>query len=125
VILDFITYLQGELSQDVKYAYTSDPVEDVDEDLPIIFVYPGSFSASPSETDNYVRQLISEEVICLIGCPIADYESIRDQLRAAAIGWTHEEYDALELSGGETLNIAGGVIWVQETYMTRRIIRQV
>lgn len=128
MISEFIAYLQANIAPNVQYAFTANPLEDVDineESLPQVYVYPGDYGPQESEIDNYVRQVVEEEVACLLVCRIEDYETQRDEIRAAALGWTHDEnYDAFELSGGEVLGMVSGAIFVRETYVTRHIITQ-
>lgn len=124
MINEFIAHLARRVTPPVAYAYTANPVEDASTSLPAIFVYPGDSVAEPSTTDNQVRQRLTEEVVCLLGCLIADYERLRAELRQAALGWTYTPYDAFELSGGETLVLRSSVIWIRETYTTQRLITQ-
>lgn len=127
MIQEFIQHLQAVVTPTVEYAYTANPVEDIDildPKLPAIFVYPGDYSAELSEIDNLVRQPIRENVACLLICRIADYETLRDELRAAALGWTFQQYDAFELLSGEVLDLSGGLIFVRETYTTQHIITE-
>lgn len=124
MITEFIAHLAANVTPAVHYAWTSDPVEETHEDLPAIYVAPGDYQAEESGADNTVRQRVTQTVICMLGCPIDEYETHIAELRAAALGWTFQHYDALELSGGETLGIVGGIIWIQETYTTRYLITE-
>lgn len=125
MIAEFITYLQGAgLTPAVQFAFTSEPLKDYSDDLPVIMVYPGGYSPQASGIDNFVVQATDVEIVCLLGCAIADYETLLDELRAAVIGWTHGYYDAFEMGGASIEGIKGGYIWWRETYTTRIHIRQ-
>lgn len=125
MITEFISYLQGAgLTPSVKYAFTSEPVEEYSDELPTIMVYPLSYSASESLADNLVIQDTQIQVACLLGCAIGSYESLLDELRAAAIGWVTGYHDAMELAGAEIVGLKGGYIWWREVYTTRIRIRQ-
>lgn len=124
MIDEFIAHLARRVTPSVAYAYTAEPVEDASTSLPAIFVYPGDSVAEPNATDNQVRQRLTEEVVCLLACPIADCERLRAELRQAALGWAYRSYDAFELSGGETLGLHASAIWIRETYTTRSLITQ-
>lgn len=117
MIDDFIAYLKSELSMPVLYAHTTDPVEDASTEMPIVLVYPGSLSADPSQVDNFVRQQVTLQLVCLVACDIAQYDTQLLALRSAAIGWTRDEYtDAAELESSETVDVKGRYIWVREVY---------
>ena len=125
MITEFITYLQGAgLTPSVEFAFTSEPIEDYSDDLPAILVYPLGDSASQSGADNLVVQDVRTEVVCLLGCSITTYETLKDELRAAVLGWVTGSYDAMELSSSSIEGLKGGYIWWRETYTTRIRIRQ-
>jgi len=124
VITELIAHIKASVSPRVEYAWTSDPVEETHDDMPVIFVAPGDYSADPSEYDNIIRQQVNDSVVCMLGCEIGQYEALRDEMRAAVLGWTHGQYDALELAAGEVLGISGSVIWIQETYSTRYLLTE-
>ncbi|MCB0249763.1 MAG: hypothetical protein KDI07_14410 [Anaerolineae bacterium] len=125
MISEFITYLQGAgLTPSVRFAFTTEPIEDYTDDLPVIMVYPLGYDASPSLADNLVIQDVALDVACLLGCEITDYETYLAQLRGAAMGWVQGQYDAMELSSASIVGIKGGYIWWQENYSSRIRIRQ-
>lgn len=125
MISEFITYLQGAgLTPDVRFAFTTEPVEDYSSEMPVILVYPQGYSASPSGFDNMVIQDVAEDVVCMLGCAVGDYETLLAELRAAVMGWVLGDYDAMELAGAEIIGINGGYIWWKETYVARIRIRQ-
>lgn len=125
MISEFITYLQGaSLTPAVRFAFTTEPIEDYSADLPVILVYPLGYDASQSLADNLVIQDVVVEVACLLGCAIADYETLLAELRAAAMGWVFGQHDAMELGGASIVGIKGSYIWWRETYSTRVRIRQ-
>lgn len=123
MIAEFIAHLDAQLSIPVEYAYDANPVDAV-ADLPRLFVYPGDPSAEPSQTDNFVRQQLNEQVNCILVCKVADYETHIQAIRQAALGYTFGAYDAFEFSDGETLELKGGVISIRETYLTRHLITE-
>ena len=125
MITEFITYLQGAgLTPSVQFAFTAEPIEDYADDLPAILVYPLGDSPSASGADNLVIQDVQTSVVCLLGCDITDYETLKDELRAAVLGWVTGSYDAMELEGSSIEGLKGGYIWWKENYSTRIRIRQ-
>lgn len=125
MIAEFITYLQGAgLTPDVRFAFTSDPIADYSDELPVIMVFPGDHTVSPNGYDNLVTQEVTVQVVCDMGCAVASHEGLLAQLRGKAIGWVHGSYDAMELAQGAVLGVTGGYIWWREIYTTRVHIRQ-
>jgi len=125
MITEFITYLQGAgLTPTVKFAFTTEPVEDYEEEFPVIMVYPEGESPEASDADNFVIQNVTKGVVCMLGCAIADYEVLLAELRGAAMGWVFEYHDAMEMAGAQIIGIKGGYIWWRETYATEVRIRQ-
>lgn len=124
MITQFIAHLKDALTFKVIFAYTMDPVEQKSEEIPMLMVYPGSLGAEDSEVDNFVRQRVTLELVCLLCCAIDDYDTRIAELRAAALGWVNGNSDDTELSASETLNIVGDYIWVRETYTIQYHITQ-
>jgi hypothetical protein len=127
MINEFIAYLQGAgLTPGVELAFTSDPIDDYSDQLPAILVYPSGTSANESIADNFTVQPTTESITCVLGCSIANWETLRAELRAAAIGWVNPgtQDDAMELTTGEVVGIRGGVIWWSESYSIRSRINQ-
>lgn len=127
MIAEFITYLQGAgLTPGVRFAFTTEPIEDYSDDLPVIMVYPQDYSASENGADVLVVQAVTVQIVCLLGCAVADYETLLDELRAKAIGWVAGgSWDAMELASASIVGLQGGYIWWQEVYSVRGQIRQV
>ena len=125
MIDEFITYLQGAgLTPDVRYAFTTEPIQDYSDELPVIMVFPMGYDAEASNADNIVSQTVNVEIACLLGCPIEEYETLLAELRAAVLGWEFTDHDAMELLRAEIEGIKGGIIWWTEVYLTRLYIRQ-
>jgi hypothetical protein len=124
VINEFIAHLKANVTPDVRFALTTEPVENYDDELPVILVYPNDYAAEKSAADNMVVQSVDYNIACLVGCHIDDYEEVLQDLQQAAIGWVDGYSDAVELVGGAIEGIKGGYIWWKEMYTTRIQIRQ-
>lgn len=126
MITEFIAHLSGDsdVTPSVRYAFTTEPIDDMTDELPVIMVYPESYSASPSATDNFINQTMTVDVACLLGCAVADYETLLGELRASVLGLVINDSDAFELSGANIVGIKGGFIWWKEVYSTREYLRQ-
>lgn len=127
MIQEYINHLTVSISAKVEWAFTANPLEDVDVNdptVPAVYVYPGDYSSQLSQFDNVVRQPVREQVVCLIVCKVEEYEQVRDEVRRYSLGWTFEHYDAFELLSGEIVDLAGGLIFIREIYTTQRIITE-
>lgn len=128
MITEFIEYLNGAIAPSVEHAWTSDPVEMLNDntlDVPSVFVYPGDFDADPSGIDNAVRQRLQQTVFCVLVCRIENYEAERDAMFSAILGWTfNDDYDAFELQGGEFLELKSGVLVIRDSYITQYLISE-
>jgi len=126
----FIAHLEGAgLAAPVKNAFTTEPVENYDEDFPVVMVFPNSETFGESGYDNVTIQEQVAEVICMVGCELTDIEDRVRELRAAAVGWKHpnangQEWDAMEAGGGELIGLSGKYIWWRETFTARTQFRQ-
>lgn len=125
MITELIAHLNSSLDIPVVYAHTMDPIESPSDEMPIVMVYPGTLAAAESQIDNFVRQEVTQELVCLLACKIESYDADILKLRNAMIGWTRDAAtDAAELEASETLDIQGPYIWVREVYTVRYHITQ-
>tara|TARA_R110001599_G_scaffold33832_5_gene108851 strand:+ start:3535 stop:3924 length:390 start_codon:yes stop_codon:yes gene_type:complete len=122
----FITHLQGAgLSAPVRNAFTTEPVENYQDEFPMIMVYPTADSLGENEANNIVIQPQTTEIAALIGCKLADLSTHVEQFRAASQGWVAgSNWDAMELSGGAIEGLRGEYIWWRETVTAQRSARQ-
>lgn len=125
MITEFIEHLKiSGVRPAVRLAFTTEPIEDYEDDLPVILPYPGGMSAERSIGDNCVVQNAGKSIVCLMGCKIEDHEILETELHAAALGWVLGIHDAMELSGVEIVGIKGGYVWSKITYYSAVRIRQ-
>lgn len=126
----FLAHLQGAgLVAPVKNAFTTEPVENYDEEFPVVMLYPLSDTLSGNEYDNFVIQEENAEVVCLVGCEITELKARVLELRKAAVGWVPpsadgQEWDAMEGEGGNLEGLSGKYIWWRETFTARTQFRQ-
>lgn len=126
MITEFVTYLQGAgLTPRVELAFTMNPVEDYSKDLPVIAVYPLSTGSSENEGGNFVLQQKTHQVACLLGCAIADWESLTNELDAAAVGWQpNASWDVMQHESSDIEGLQGGYIWWRNIYSIWSQIRK-
>jgi hypothetical protein len=126
----FLAHLQSAgLTAPAVSAFTTEPVENYQDDFPVVMTYPLEDTLSPNEYDNLVIQPRETEQVCMIGCDLDELETHLKQLRDAAIGWVPpsvdgEEWDAMEGSGGSLIGLNGKYIWWRETFSARTQYRQ-
>jgi hypothetical protein len=98
--------------------------DEVKNDLPIAFVYGHKEGASGSELVGATSQRVAKQFTVIIAAASSTattepIEDIRDQIKAALIGWapsaTHGE---IEYVGGEVINVTTRMEWWKDTYTT-------
>lgn len=122
-----ITYLEAATSSFKTVTHASDqkPV-DVVGDIPILAVFPGMDSTEFDPTDNVESKMVDTTVIIHIVCLIEDIEDLKDEVRAAFMGWSAgESYTDMTLLGGELLELKSGICWWEEKYTNRRLLRAI
>lgn len=122
-----ISHLQSELAASFKritHAKDQQPVDDIQEELPLLGVFPGDDSTQMDPTDNIESKMITSVAIVHLVCDIEDLETLRDTLRAKTMGWNAgPEYTDMTLQSGELLQLKAGICWWEERYTTRHLIR--
>jgi hypothetical protein len=123
---DFLAHLRASgLTAPVSNAFTTEPVEDYNEEFPLVMLYPASDTFSENEANNFVIQQQTTEIVAMIGCKLVDLSVHIDEFRAAAQGWVAgAPWDALELQGGAIEGLRGEFIWWRETVTAQRSVRQ-
>lgn len=109
----------------VALSWTSQPLEDFDEDLPAALHYLESDDSGPSPFGNETIQPGETTIAVLIVCPLADLETRRSELRAALVGWEPDAvgttvYDVFEHVTGQSLAILGQICWWKDTFTANR-----
>jgi len=123
MISELYTYLDANKPTGVTTigkGWEVEPIEDMRELLPAIYISPGDDVAEDSGHDfvqgNYITQSLQVDIIVLL----EDFETFRDAVRSTLIGWSESTlHDDLSLDGGRTMSQKGNVIWWSETYQNR------
>lgn len=123
----FIAHLQANTASfaTITHAKDQQPIDDIAAELPLIGVFPGDDQTSEDGAEYLVSKMLNSIIQVHLVCPIENWESLKTELRTAAIGWSAGgEYTDLALVGGNILQLKGGVIWWQERYANQVIIRE-
>jgi hypothetical protein len=110
----------------ISHAKDQQPVDDVLEELPFLGVFPGedTTNADDSRTDYIESKMVTSVALVHLVCDIEDFESLRTELRTAVIGWNAGPYHTdTTLMSGNLISLKGGVIWWEEKYSSRHLVR--
>ncbi len=127
MIGDLITFLEAntESFSTIDHAWETEPVENVRELVPALFVFPGDDSTEEDGTDYLVSKRLHREINVYLVCAIADLDSLQTELRTALIGKAlAPQYTDFALVSGKTISLKGGLIWWQDTYRAALTLRQ-
>lgn len=119
-----ITYVKSQLQMPtgefvrVEYAFEADPIEKLDSDnIPALFLFPGTFEARGSASDNRIDQLEDMVLGTHMVCRIQDFEARRREVIATIMGYQFDqEAWPFLLVSGETKGIRASMIWWEEFY---------
>lgn len=125
----FIEYLNSNTSgfKRITHAKDQQPVDELEAELPLLGVFPGDDSTRSNEdrTDYIESKMIESCILVHLVCEVEAFEDLRKSLRSAAIGWCASEHHTdLTLMSGKVLQLKGGVIWWQDLYSSRHLIRE-
>lgn len=123
----FVTYMKANVAGFAAITHAKDqaPVDVAGTDLPLLGIFPGDDSTAEDGTDYLESKMLTSTLLVHLVCPIEDWETLRATVRTAAIGWSAGAvYTDLALVSGQILQLKGGVIWWEERYANRHIIRE-
>lgn len=115
-----------DLLSEIRLAYGVSTVEP--SQLPVAYVHPTKEEAEPSGYDNLVVQQLDCEFTVMFAVAVGSdaLDAVRDQVRNSLLGYViNSEYDAIEFSSGEILEISASVIWWRDSYVTKRYVREI
>lgn len=70
----------------VENAFTTKDYPDLENDVPAVFIAPLGGKGAPSETDNFVRQLVTKRYLFQIASPANLLDQVMAELDAALLG---------------------------------------
>lgn len=122
MINELITHLIANTSNftSIDHAWTLEPVDNVNDKIPILYVFAGEDTAGESADDNLVAKMLTHVTHIYIVCAIADLDARKTELREAAMGWSAgTNYTDLALISGRVIGLKGGVVWWEDLYANR------
>ncbi len=101
----------------VTHAYSMTMIDNISEETPAVFVYPGEESASESGFDSQVIQQNHMQAVAIIVGSTSGVEALKKDVRSALIGWQPSQYhDPVQLVKGRPEEISSSHIWWKEIY---------
>jgi len=109
----------------ITHAQDQQPVDDLNSQTPLLGIFPGQDSTESDGTDFLESKMLTIVVLVHMVCLIEELDTLKPELRGAVIGWSPgAQYTDMELVSGELLQLKGGLVWWEEKYSTRRLIRE-
>lgn len=117
------------LNTPAALAWTKDPVDAFEQEVPTCLVYPAQQFSSQSRDSPVCRQEIQLSVVCLIVTRTDVMGEVIKQIRDAILGWqVAPEYSIFKFTHqnipyGVPLDIKGEYMWWQDTYQAEYLHR--
>lgn len=130
-VVDRINEMQSTLKSPAELAWTTDPVDEFEKEVPTCLVYPAAQFSSQSRDSPTCRQETQLGVACIIITPLADLGLVVKDIREALLGWqVAPEYSILTFSHqnipyGMPMDIKGKYVWWQELYQVEYLNRTI
>jgi len=127
-LIDNVALLSGRVEQ--AKSMTSLPDNEIKNSIPVAFVYssvdtsPGMYVIDPSQqevTVEFTVILASKQIDIKAG--IEHMEDLRDQVKAALIGWKIDaNHRGITFQSGALLDISPRTVWWADTFSVKTII---
>lgn len=130
-VIERINDVTTTLRTPAVLAWSTDPINEFDCQVPTCLVYPGQQFSTRTHDSPVCRQETSLSVVCLIVAPIADLGIVVKDIRDAIVGWQIDPYYSImrfthqNIPFGGTLEIKGEYIWWQDIYEAEFLQRTV
>jgi len=111
----------------IEHSWSSEPTEIESDTYPALLVWPSNHIMADNEHDLIVSNMVAERYNVLIICDHVDLTDRLAEVRNVLQGWQYpdnDEYDLMELLGGEVIQLNGNLIWWMETWFCRVELRQ-
>lgn len=127
MIPDLITHLGTATTsfETIAHAWMMQPVEDLSEAVPALYLWPGNRSATPEIGTTCPRQEIIKRVNIFIVCPPLSHDDLWVELWDAMVGYqVDQHYEGMAFAEGDTVKIIGNYLWWRDVYQTKRLHRK-
>lgn len=109
----------------IQHAWFMDAIENLEEETPALFVYPGPEKAHESELDNFISQQVEGGLVVFIVTRHNQRNAIRQQVQQALLGWQTTPYhNGLQFVEGDRRDASQRHIWWRDVYSDQFHIRQ-
>ncbi len=115
----------------VELAWTMEPVEDFEEEVPAALVYPGEQYSTRDSDSPTSRQGVVSEIRVLIVCKLSDLSRGIKDLREALFGFQPgEKFEETKYRNrgerpfGRPIDIKAKYVWWEETYEVQHLDRR-
>lgn len=110
----------------VEQAWGLEPVDNVADLIPALYVYPGDDDSEDAGFDGQVGSMVTQTANVAIVCSITDFEDLKKAVRQALIGWSEGAvYTDLEWQSGSNMGFSkGNIVWWQEVFINQYQIRE-
>jgi len=110
--------------QVVENAFTTKDYPDLENGVPAIYIAPLGGQAQRSETDNFVRQVVSKQFLFQIATPANLLDDVLSELNNALLGkQIGGSYYPFQIEKEEPLDVKPNLYWYGVVYETA-VIRQ-
>lgn len=105
----------------ISKAITSDPLSDIDSEIPAAYYYLAGTQSEASPYNNATIQPGDYTVAVDMLCAADDLEAMFAELRAALVGFqpTAGTWESIEHVSGDTMRINAGIVWWREQFVAR------
>lgn len=104
----------------IALSWTSKPLENLGAELPAALYYLAANESEASPFNTAVIQAGDYRLGILVVCEITDLEDLREELKAAMVGFQPEgQWDPFEHERGEMLQINQKIIWWLDEFAAR------
>lgn len=128
-VIDRINAETVTLADPAIHAWTKDPVDNFESEVPACLVYPGEAFSSQAGDSPVCRQLVAPSVSVIVICKIEQLPVTLKEIRLAVIGWSPDENYAFfrfthrNKPFGEPMDILASYIWWLDVYETEYLYR--
>jgi len=130
-VVDRLNAKMTTLASPAQVAWTKDPMDEFEHNVPTVLVYPAAQFSSQTRDSPVCRQEIQLSVVCLTVCEIDGLGVVLKDQRDALLGWqVAPEYSIMKLTHqnipyGLPLDIKGKYIWWEDTYQVEYLHRTI
>lgn len=109
----------------VTYTETSEPIDDLSDDAPVLYVSLGDEEAEENELLNGVNQKVNVQVNFIIVALTSSIESLKTELKTAVLNHSETGFTPFTYVSSSKLDTRAGYEWREVVYQTAEYYRSV